>query len=281
MISSDFKILREYMMLFLFLSFFSLFNFHLKCEETEFHRISLSNILEVTLLPTDEEMNQEITDACLRWFGQVRANRYFEAIEIVYEALEKYPRSFALQTRLAAVLGDYAGQCVGSEQNLGIEKSKQIFRKLYGEMNNQSKPEQFYFKNEYSYRFSLYKEQYENGVAMVDYYFDRPDMSSYGYKGYYFQGVGAANYAKQLLLEHEEELAKKYAEKALLAWAQYMSYCNNYYNAYVHYGLALGILGYNQEMMRALQRGAALIHVDLNYWEFDEVIRFFQVSFCN
>ena len=115
---------------------------------------------------------------------------------------------------------------------------------------------------------------------MIEHYFDLPDMGSYGYKGYYFQGVGAANYAKQLLLEHNETLAKEYARKAVIAWAQYMSYCNDYYNAYVHYGLALGILGETKEMIRALQRGAKLIHTDLDYYEFREVIEYV-CGFCS
>jgi hypothetical protein len=250
---------------------------HVRSKEQTYHALlSIPAVLEITLFPTDEETNQEIADICLKWFSQVKANNYLEAIEILYQGLKKYPHSFALQTRLAAVIGDYAGQFSGSEQELLLKKSVQIFQKLYKEVDSQSKREQFYFKNEYNYRFALYKEQYENGVAMINYYFDQLDMSSYGYKGYYFQGVGAANYAKQLLMKHNEKLAKQFAEKALVAWAQYMTYCNNYYNAFVHYGLALGILGYNQEMRRALQQGAALINVDLNYYEFKEIIDFIQ-----
>ena len=90
--------------------------------------------------------------------------------------------------------------------------------------------------------------------------------------GYYSQGVGASNYAYQLYQEGNQTLAMVYAQKALVAWAQCFSYDNNYYNAYVHYGLTLGILGDKTEMLRALHRGAALIHQDLNYPEFKKVI---------
>ena len=38
--------------------------------------------------------------------------------------------------------------------------------------------------------------------------------------------------------------------------------------------MALGILGNKQEMLRALERGADLIHQDLNYPEFKRVIEF-------
>lgn len=236
--------------------------------------ISIQEMLGVTLEDAYGEANQEIIDICLMWFDQLRANEYHGAAEIIYRGLQKYPHSFALQTRLATVLGDYAGQLPAEEQKLMLQKSRQIFEKLHQEIHIQPKRDQFYFYNEYNYRFSHYKAQYENGVAMVDHYFPLGNMPSYGYKGYYFQGVGAANYAKQLLIEGDEVLAKEYARKSILAWAQYLSYCNNYYNAYVHYALALGILGEEEEMMRALQRGADLIHTGLDYYEFKEVIDF-------
>jgi hypothetical protein len=109
---------------------------------------------------------------------------------------------------------------------------------------------------------------------MTEHYWELNELTDYGHKGYYFQGVGAANYAKQLLVKQETSLALEYAEKAIFAWAQYFSYFNTYYNAYVHYGLALGILGHEQDMMRALQRGADLIKTDLNFHEFKEIIEF-------
>lgn len=38
--------------------------------------------------------------------------------------------------------------------------------------------------------------------------------------------------------------------------------------------MALEILGHREEMKRALTRGAELIHTDLNYYEFKEVLDF-------
>ena len=56
---------------------------------------------------------------------------------------------------------------------------------------------------------------------------------------------------------------------------QHFTHENDYYNSYVHYALALGILGYRTEMLRALQRSAQLINKDLTYHEFTEVIDVF------
>jgi len=64
--------------------------------------------------------------------------------------------------------------------------------------------------------------------------------------------------------------------KAMVSWAQYFTYKNDYYNAYVHYAIALGVLGYKEEMMRALLRSASFINKDLTYFEFKEIIDFFE-----
>ena len=69
-------------------------------------------------------------------------------------------------------------------------------------------------------------------------------------------------------------LAAEYAQKAVIAWAQYFTYDNTHYNPYVHYALALGILGNRVEMMRALERSASLINKDLGYFEFKGIIDF-------
>jgi hypothetical protein len=50
----------------------------------------------------------------------------------------------------------------------------------------------------------LHKEQYKNGKKCVEYGWATNIMTEYGYRGYYFQGVGAANYAKQLLIKDEK-----------------------------------------------------------------------------
>ncbi|MBX9924000.1 MAG: hypothetical protein K2Y01_07805 [Rhabdochlamydiaceae bacterium] len=235
--------------------------------------------LEMTLEKTGQETNQEIFNICTTAFNHIKDNDYGIALNVVLEGLKQYPRSFALQTRLAMILGDYAGQFPDPDQQIMLQKSQEIFNKLYLEANLQSKKDMFYFKNEYYYRSALHKEQYENGLQMTEYYWELDEIAEYGHKGYYFQGVGAANYAKQLLLKNEKQLALEYAEKAIFAWAQYFSYFNTYYNAYVHYGLALGILGHKQDMMRALQRGADLIKTDLNFHEFKEIIEF--VDHCS
>ena len=227
-----------------------------------------NNALPIEVLQLQKKMTAEIAKA-----------NYESALVMAISGLEKYPNNFLLQTYLAMILGDYAVQCDTNSKQRMLEKSKLIFKKLMLEVSAQPKGIIFYFKNQYYYRSPDFKAQYENGVARVNAYWGTKEWLAKGFGfypqgmgGYYSQGVGASNYAYQLYQRGNQTLARRYAQKALIAWAQCFSYDNTYYNAYVHYGLALGILGDRKEMLRALQRGAELIHQDLSYPEFKKVI---------
>lgn len=214
---------------------------------------------------------------CEEAMKKVKEADYIKAIEIVLLGLSKFPGSFKLQYYLAALLGDSSEIVAEPLKSRIVEKSKTMFDKLLLEADKQPKDLFYHFKNEYFYRFALYRQQYLLGLERVAHYWEGKGWDAHGIKGYYCQGVGAANYAKELLLRGDKESAHEYAQKALVAWAQYFSYENDYYNAYVHYALAVGILGYREEMLRALQRSAAIIGRDLNYSEFKEIIEFFGI----
>lgn len=207
---------------------------------------------------------------------KVHKSNYEEAIEITLLGLEKFPNNFTLQSDLAALIGDCSEITPSPLKERMIQKSKTMFDRLLKEVDGQPKKLFYSFKNEYYFRFALYREQYELGIMRVADYWGTDQWPSRGFGGYYGQGVGAARYAQKLLQEGKRSLALEYAQKAVVAWAQYFSYKNDYYNAYVHYALALGILGYKEEMMRALQKSASMINRDMNYYEFKEVIDFIE-----
>lgn len=204
-----------------------------------------------------------------------RKGNYESAININTSGLKKFPQSFTLQFNLAWLLGDCSEITPSPLKEKMLDKSKQLFEKLMHEVSSIPKSELYDFKNEYFYRFGMYVDQYKLGASRVkDYWGTNEWESGRGFVGYYSQGVGASNYARKLIEQGNNKLAIDYAQRALVAWAQYFTYSNNNYNAYVHYALALGILGYNDEMMRALNRSAAIIKKDLSYFEFKDVIAF-------
>lgn len=240
---------------------------------------NINKAIVLKLPTTNNTLPMEVLRLQKKMTAEIAKANYANALTIAMAGLEKYPNNFLLQTYFAMILGDYAVQCDPSSKQRMLEKSKLIFKKLMPEVAPQPKGFIFYFKNEYYVRFGEYKSQYENGVARVNAYWGTNEWlaTGFGYYpmgmgGYYAQGVGASNYAYELSRKGNQELAKQYAEKSLIAWAQCFSYDNTYYNAYVHYAMALGILGKKEEMLRALQRGADLIHEDLNYPEFKNVI---------
>ena len=222
-------------------------------------------------LSIDSQETKAVSDEAMK---KVYEGNYEQAIDITLKGLERFPSDFTLQSDLAALLGDCSEITPSPLKERMVEKAKHLFDKLLKEADRQPKEAYYPFKNEYYYRFKKYKEQYELGLKRVADYWGTAEWNSVGFKGYYSQGVGAANYARQLMQEGNKAQALHYAQKAVVAWAQYFSYKNDYYNALVHYSLALGILGFKDEMMRALEHSASLIKKDLDYFEFKEVITF-------
>ncbi len=119
-------------------------------------------------------------------------------------------------------------------------------------------------KNEYYYQTKQYKKQYELGIS----FFKR-----HGEKGsLYSSGVGGANYALGQAFKNKKNLAELWAKKAIHAWEIYFEYDKKYYNPYVHYALAWGVLGNKKKMMKALKDSAKRCGKPMSYKEFVEVI---------
>ncbi len=236
----------------------------------------IERALALELPSTNTIVSQEANAVSKEAFKKVQEGNYEEAINITLSGLKKFPKDFTLQSDLAALLGDCSENTTAPLKDRMIQKSKIMFDGLVKEADGQPKEAFYSFKNEYYFRFAMYRKQYELGLMRVADYWGTNEWASIGFNGYYSQGVGASNYARKLLEQGNQSLALDYAQKALVAWAQYFSYENDYYNSYVHYALALGIIGYKEEMMRALQRSASIINRDLSYHEFKEVINFIE-----
>ncbi|MFI5333390.1 MAG: hypothetical protein ACHQVS_04815 [Candidatus Babeliales bacterium] len=239
----------------------------------------IEQALTIELPETTTAISEEANKIDDKAIEKVHESQYEQAIAILLSGLKKFPHDFTLQSDLAALLGDCSEITSSPLKERMVQKAKELFDRLLQEAEKQPKDVFYPFKNEYCYRLGMYREQYELGLERVNHYWGTPTWNSIGYKGYYSQGVGAANYARKLIEQGNKPLALDYAQKAIVAWAQYFSYDNTYYNAYVHYAYALGILGYKEDMMRALERSASIIKKDLSYFEFKEVIDF--VEKCN
>lgn len=247
-------------------------------QTSELSREQKDAIIERALnlaLPPTSTVHADAVDAMnTAIINKVHKCKYEEAIEITLAGLEQYPDNFTLQADLAALIGDTSEITPMPLQERMVAWAKAQFLRLIQDAEHQPREAFYTLYNEYCYRFALYKEQYEIGCTRVDEFWATDAWQSSGVKGYYCQGVGAANYARVLMQQGDTALAQEYAHTAIIAWAQYFSYTHDYYNAYVHYALALGILGQTEEMYRALERSASIIERDLDYHEFKEVIDF-------
>jgi len=160
------------------------------------------------------------------------------------------------------VLGDYADTLTGARQKMLKQRSRAMLGGLVKRLQSIRWEWNISTRNEYYYHSSQFKKQYELGLESAE---------GGGQWAYYSQGVGASNYAYELAANGRARLAALWADRAVAAWGNFFRIKDNYYNAYVHYALALGILGRAKEMESALTRSAELSGKPESYREFREV----------
>lgn len=230
----------------------------------------IEEALKMELREADIGENDEANKIVDESFEAVNEGNYKKALAVIMDGIKSFPKDFSVQVWLATQIGDYSSHFEDELKERMIQKSKAIFEKLFREASQQEKRTYYWFMNEHYFRFRQYKNQYELGLEKVEFGLQSTEnrdrrISS----GYYSQGVGAAHYAKELLLNGNKKLALEYAQKAVIAWGQYFSYTNTYYNAYVHFAIALAILGNKEEALRALSHASEIIKKD--HVEFQEV----------
>ena len=236
----------------------------------------IQQALNSELLPTNTIVLTETSQPSQEALQKLLKDRCEEAINITLWALNQFPQNFALQYKLALLLDEGSPVSPSPLKEAMVERSAQLFNKLFEESVHQPKSEMYPFQSEYYYRCGKYYEQYILGCHRENYYQKTTDeWAGVGFRSYYSQGMGASNHARQQPLEKKDrQTASMYAHKAVIAWEKYFFYKDEYYKPYVNYALALAILGHKKKMMQALQRSAQLIQADLDYREFQEIIKF-------
>lgn len=187
---------------------------------------------------------------------------YKKAMDVITPLYRKYPRDFKVVKTYAMVLGDYAEGLAGAARTKLKRKSIAILRKVTGKLGNVRWEWNISTRNEYYYHSGQFRKQYELGL----------ESAAGGHNwGYYGQGVGAANYAYEHAAAGRRGYAALWARRAINSWENFFKFKADYYNAYVHYALAFGVLGRLKEMEAALKKSAALSGKPRSYREFAEV----------
>jgi len=187
---------------------------------------------------------------------------YGRAMSLLTPLYRKYPRDFKVAKTYAMVLGDYAESLGGARGKALKARSRVILRGLLRKLGNIRWEWNIAARNEYYYHTGQFRKQYFLGR----------EAAAGGHAwGHYGQGVGAANYAYAHAAAGRRGLAGMWARRAVKAWEDFFKYKADYYNAYVHYALALGILGRTGDMDSALKKSARLSGKADSYREFAEV----------
>jgi hypothetical protein len=191
---------------------------------------------------------------------------YKKAVGVLAGVYKKYPADFKVANFYASTLADYAELLSGEKKKKLKKEGISILSNLLKRTRGISKGWIYRTRNEYYYQTKNYYKQYMLGVEMV---------TNGDKNGFYSQGVGAAWHALELVMKgnRNKKRSKVWAKKAINAWNNYFKYvAKDYYNPYVHYALAFGILGNDKEMNKSLFKASKLSGKPLSYYEFKEVI---------
>lgn len=211
----------------------------------------------VKLIP-DEKWKKQREGA---WKAIMDAD-YEKAIKILAPVYGKYPQDFRVIYFYASTLADYGESMPENERKRLKKRGCDLLRGLLRRLRGRSRELSYATRNEYYYHSAHPDKQYHLGLERV---------RAGDKHGYYSQGVGAACHAYVQAKRGRGYLAEMWAKRAIRAWENYFKFKADYYNAYVHYALALGIMERYGEMEAALAKSAKLSGKPRSYREFEEV----------
>lgn len=196
------------------------------------------------------------------WWKSITDADYKKAFRLITPAHKKYPNDYKIIYLYASTLADY-GETFGAAKKAAYKRQGCVLLAgLLKRLHGVDRAWAYSTRNEYYYHSEQFNKQYALGVERVA----EKDKG-----GYYSQGVGAAWHAYGLAVKGRQYSAWFWAKRAVRAWENFFRFKADYYNAYVHYALALGILGRTDAMEAALDKSAGLSGKSRSYREFREV----------
>jgi hypothetical protein len=191
---------------------------------------------------------------------------YKEAMTLARHGLKSFPNDTIASYTYYSILADYAlsnnSKKFKDMHKDAVAEMKKLLTKTSGQ--GMSRLSKFSLKNEFYFQTKQFKMQYHLGKR----YYDR-----HGEKRFlYSSGVGAAYVGLRLAKEGNKKLAEEWALKSVKAWELYFEYNKKYYNPYVHYAVAWGVLGNKTKMMKALKMASRLSGQPITYSEFQLTI---------
>lgn len=204
------------------------------------------------------EAEQVAADGAKIW-GYVQQAQYRKAFKHADLTWKKYPTNRFAQYHYAVTLGDCEEWAPLSEQEKNVKKAAKILRALLRRCNGAparliaaSRNEYYWFSRQPRKQYRLGREQVRKGK----------------YTGNYSIGVGAVTIAIEKHKKRDYGVAYTWASRAKDAFEKYFIESPSYYNAYVWYGQALGLLQDFDGMELAFETAAKLANRPVSYREF-------------
>lgn len=191
----------------------------------------------------------------------VQRAKHREAFILAQKLHRAYPNNPEVQYEFAVLLGDNTQGIKKHQAERNRLRCVALLKQLLPKTAGVDALTRYRIRNEYFWFTRQHRKQYLLGTE---------GLRSGIKKAYYSQGVGAAWHALKLAEDKQTARAAKWAERSVVAWRKFLAK-NEYYNAYVHLGLALGVMGRKKEMEEALKRGAKVAGASTNFHEFSEI----------
>ena len=201
-------------------------------------------------------------EAVLRARKMIERADYLAAYRIISRAFKRWPNDFQIRYVYAAIMADYAETLPLKKRRVLKQSSARIMRGLLRSLSGKPYASTYHLRNEYYYQSGQFKKQFKLGVEGKRRGIRNADYS---------QGVGAAWYSKQLFEKGQRARGRHWANVAIKAWKRHVRIRPDYYNCYVHFALAYGLLGQKKECEIKLLKAGKLSNKDSKFWEFEEI----------
>jgi hypothetical protein len=176
----------------------------------------------------------------------------------LYLAHRNHPEA---QYLYAVMLGDNKEGLTARESERNRRAAVSLLKPLLKKLKTFDPLTRYRIRNEYYWFSRQPRKQYLLGSA---------GLQRGVRRALYSQGVGAAWYSLALAQTGQWARAEQWATKSVDAWRNFFK-SDRYYNAFVHLGLAHGVLGQISEMENSLRRGAREAGRPASYHEFEEI----------
>lgn len=193
----------------------------------------------------------------------IRVANYKRGYILAGKALKLFPEQPLAELDYYTIMADYGAVMGGSEGRRLHKRGTKGLCRMIKKIRSFDEEDRSFVKNEVYFQTRQFKKQYELGISEY--------KKTKNLRCFYSSGVGAAWYANDMFKKRQIKRCQSWAQKSVDAWEKFWGYRKDYYNAYIHYALALGFLGRTSEMEKALKTAQKISKKPASFSEFANI----------